>query len=396
MQEIVNPFHWEIGHVAWFQENWVLRHGCRREPLFARSDEFYDSITITHDERWELPLPTIHEALAYLGRVEEATLEVARERGEEPEMRELLLLTVGHQDMHNEAFTYMHQTLGYAQPAASECPDLEQAEAAIGDREFGAGSHFLGAARNGDFCFDNERWGQEVDHGPFAISRCPVTQSDFCAFVDDKGYERLEFWSREGRTWLAQQHESELTARLHPIYWRKRGHEWQRRHFDEWLPLEDDLPVHHITWFEAEAWCRWADRRLPTELEWEVAAGEGEPAGKRDKPWGNEPTSPRRANLDWTRPGCTPVQAHPDGDTPGGVRGLHGNVWEWTADDFRPFPGFSPMVYREYSAPWFGDRKVLKGGAWATPSRLVRNGFRNFFQPWRSDAIAGFRSCALG
>jgi iron(II)-dependent oxidoreductase len=207
-------------------------------------------------------------------------------------------------------------------------------------------------------------------------------------------------WSAEGWRWR------ESVNAEHPVYWRPAGKDqWEQRVFDQWLPLEPSLPVIHVNWHEAEAYCRWARRRLPTEAEWEMAAScEPAPDGraitsrKRRYPWGDEPPTPDRANLDWRAlklGGCIPVNALPAGDSAFGVRQMIGNVWEWTATDFNAYPGFEPGPYKEYSAPWFGDHKVLRGGCWATRSRLIRNCYRNFYQPDRRDVWAGFRTCAL-
>jgi iron(II)-dependent oxidoreductase len=177
---------------------------------------------------------------------------------------------------------------------------------------------------------------------------------------------------------------------------------WLRRHFDQWVPLEDRLPVIHINWYEAEAYCSWASRRLPTEAEWEMAASCEPSSGnrpianpKRVFPWGDESPTPDRANLDWFAMGCIEVDALPSGDSAFGCRQMIGNTWEWTSTNFGPYPGFEPGPYKEYSAPWFGDHKVLRGGCWATRSGMIRNAYRNFYTPDRRDVWAGFRTCAV-
>ena len=156
----------------------------------------------------------------------------------------------------------------------------------------------------------------------------------------------------------------------------------------------------HVNWYEAEAYCNWAGRRLPTETEWEVAAsaeltpeGDGLSDRRRHFPWGDDPPTAERANLDW-RAGLVEVGAYPDGDSAFGCRQMIGNIWEWTADNFLHYPGFAIDPYREYSKPWFGTHKVLRGGCWATRSLLVRNTWRNFYTPDRRDVWAGFRTCA--
>ena len=175
-----------------------------------------------------------------------------------------------------------------------------------------------------------------------------------------------------------------------------------RHNFDQWVPLEENFPLLHVNWYEADAYSRWAGRRLPTEAEWEFAAS-SEPAShtrgistrKRRFPWGDNPPSPACANLDWGAMGCVNVDALSAGDSIFGCRQMIGNVWEWTATDFGPYPGFDPGPYKEYSAPWFGDHKVLRGGCWVTQSGLISNVYRNFYKPDRRDIWAGFRTCSL-
>jgi len=167
--------------------------------------------------------------------------------------------------------------------------------------------------------------------------------------------------------------------------------------------LEPHLPVIHVNWFEAEAYCRWASCRLPTEAEWEAAAaldpdreGEGPTSRKSRLPWGDEAPNPKRANLDWNAMGCIDVGALPEGDSAFGCRQMLGNAWEWTSSTFLPYPGFEIDPYKEYSEPWFGTRKVLRGGSWVTRSRMLSNTWRNYYTPDRRDVWAGFRTCALG
>ena len=216
-----------------------------------------------------------------------------------------------------------------------------------------------------------------------------MTQAEFAAFVEDGGYRRRELWAAEGWTWR------ERAAAGCPVYWQREAPGWLRRDFDRWVPLEPHRPAIHVNWYEADAYCRWAGRRLPTEAEWESAAsGHGAGAKKRPFPWGDDAPTPERANLDGRAAGCVGVADQAAGDSPCGCRQMIGNVWEWTADAFTPYPGFTPDPYKEYSAPWFGDHKVLRGGCWATRGRLLRNTWRNFYRPDRRDVFAGFRTCA--
>ncbi len=402
---ILNPLIWEIGHIAWFQEKWVLRGAAGELPLRADGDALYDSAAVPHDVRWDLRLPSRKETLVYMRDVRDRVIErIERGKGDSRE-RYFILLTVFHEDMHGEAFTYTRQTLAYPPPAistAGERPsvadytrNVDNSGPCPGDAEILGGTFLLGASPEEPFVFDNEKWAHEVEIRPFGLARAPVTQAEFAAFVEDQGYRRPELWSGEGWTWR------EGEAAEHPLYWRSEGGgRWLRRDFHCWVPLEPRRPVIHVNWWEAEAYCRWARRRLPSEAEWEVAAS-AEPAvrgrefsrQKRRFPWGDNPPTPDRANVAWHAMGAVDVGDCAAGDSAFGCRQMIGNVWEWTSSDFGPYPGFVVDPYKEYSQPWFGTHKVLRGGAWTTQPRLLRNTWRNFYPPHRRDVWAGFRTC---
>ena len=397
--EIVNPLLWEIGHVAWFQEYWILRHLNRQPSILEKGDALYDSAKVAHETRWNIPLLSRMSVQSYMQEVLERVIDLYGAAKEyDDDAAYFLSLALLHEDMHDEAFTYTRQTLGYPQPSfdgavrqSTERLDAEK----LGDALIPGGRFLRGSMSNHHFVFDNEMDAHEVEIEPFAISRTAVTNSEFAAFVDEGGYQRKEFWSDAGCRWR------ESSDARHPVYWQRQGNQWLRRNFDELVALEDHLPVLHVNWYEADAFCRWAKRRLPTEAEWEMAASaEPNTAGgisqrKRRFPWGDDPPTPERANLDWRTMGCTDVRALREGDSAFGCRQMIGNVWEWTASDFNPYPGFVPGAYKEYSAPWFGDHKVLRGGCWTTRSRLIHNAYRNFYKPDRGDVWAGFRTCAL-
>ncbi len=390
----VNPLHWEIGHVAWFQERWVLRHGCGEPPLRADGNALWDSSAVAHDLRWELPLPSLEETLHYTREVRDRVLRRLADRPS-PEVLYLALYCVFHEDMHDEAFMYTRQTLGYpALRLTTASPRQEDGGGPFpGDVQVPGGTFLLGATPDEGFVFDNEKWAHELGLEPFAIARAAVTQAEFAAFVEDGGYGRRALWSEPGWAWR------ERVGAEQPVYWRRGPGGWQRREFDRLVPLEPHRPVLHVSWYEADAYSRWARRRLPTEAEWEAAAAlEPGPGGvssrKRRFPWGDEPPTPRHANLDATAAGCLDVGALPASDSAFGCRQMIGNVWEWTASDFLPYPGFTADMYADYSQPWFQTHKVLRGGAWTTRSRLLRNTWRNFYTPDRRDVWAGFRTCA--
>jgi iron(II)-dependent oxidoreductase len=398
---LVNPFRWELGHIAFFYETFVLQMLEQTAPLLAEAENLYDSFKVDHEDRWSLPLPSLTHTLEYIQRVKSAVGE--RLEGHTPSAAEtyLYLLSVLHEDMHGEAFTYMRQTLSYPAPPLASAgvhtlPEALGGGPLPGDVDIPGGTFQLGAPPEHPFVFDNEKWAHPVEVVPFRMARAPVTNAEFAAFVDDGGYERRDWWSYQGWVWKTK------ASAHHPLYWQQDGQGWWRRHFDTLVLLEPHAPVVHVTWYEAEAYCNWAGRRLPTEAEWEMAAsaeptpdGTGITGRKRRYPWGDAPPTPERANLDARFLGCIDVGAFAAGDSAFGCRQMAGNIWEWTADAFYPFPGYLvDYPYREYSAPWFGYRKVLKGGAWATRSRLAYNTYRNFFPPARHDVFAGFRTCA--
>ena len=390
---IVNPPLWEIGHVGWFHEKWVLRHWSEQKPLFENGDALYDSGAVDHDIRWDLRLPGRQDTFDYIEQIRKNVTERLGEQEPGSEGTYFVLLGLLHECMHAEAFTYTRQTHAYGYPLfrdLSERDPVSSSEAIRGDVDIPGGSFELGANHDQLFVFDNEKWGHRVEVNPFSMARTPVTQEDFVAFVEDEGYRRRDLWSPEGSVW------KEKASAVHPVYWRRDvPGSWSRRHFDEWAPLEPRLPVLHVNWYEADAFCRWAGRRLPTEAEWEFAASQGEDGRKRPYPWGNEHPTSERANLNWAAHGCVPVDALPAGDSAYGCRQMVGNVWEWTSTDFGPYPEFAPDAYKEYSEPWFHDHKVLRGGCWSTRSLLIRNTWRNFYQPHRRDVFAGFRTCAM-
>jgi ergothioneine biosynthesis protein EgtB len=382
---IVNPVLWELGHVAWFQEHWCLRlrsDESLSESVLDGADALYDSAKVAHDTRWDLPLPDLPATLEFQDRVLERVLARIEREPDNEWFLYFVQLSLFHEDMHAEAFHYTRQTLGYADPLDR---DRAGKGALDGDIELPGGEFVLGAERNSGFHFDNEKWAHRVELKPFRIARAPVTNAQFLEFVRDAGYGRRDLWSSEGWNWKEQAQA--------PRYWVEKEGLWLERRFSDWAPLQDDLPVMHVNWYEANAYCRYAGRRLPGEAEWEMAASFSRDGGKRRYPWGNTAGDGVRANLHGS--GRVPVAALPAGDSFGGCRQMLGNVWEWTSSTFSPYPDFVRDPYAEYSEPWFGTHKVLRGGSFATPARLISNTWRNFYTPDRGDVFAGFRTCAL-
>jgi len=392
----VEPPLWEMGHVGWFQEYWILRHLDGAEPLLSGSDGIYDSFKVSYTRRWDHPFPSREATHAYISEVLKRCL--GRLIASAPTDRERYFYTLSalHEDMHAENLTLILQTHGYLRPALSRIDPacaVPAVDLAYQPHDVGVpgGPFLLGASVDEPFVFDNEKWAHPVHVKPYRISSTPVTNAEFQAFVDDGGYRRRECWGRRGWNWCRRE------GAQHPMFWVRDGdRRWLVRQFDVLAPLDPWHPVVHVNWYEAEAFCRWAGRRLPTEAEWEMAATlDVATGGKRRFPWGDEPPTPERANLDYRAGGTIDVRALPAGDSPVGCRQMIGNVWEWVDDTFQPYPGFICDPYAEYSQPYFGQKKVLRGGAWTTRSRLIRNTWRNFYKRQRRNIFAGFRTVAI-
>jgi iron(II)-dependent oxidoreductase len=388
---IVNPPLWELGHVAWFQEFWCLRTSARGTPpgpLIRGADALYDSAKVAHDTRWDLSLPDLKATRSYQSEVLERVTRRLEREPENPELQYFIQLVIFHEDMHSEAFHYTRQTLGYKDPFEDNEITAAAGAPVSGDVALPGGHFVLGAARGGDFVFDNEKWAHEVEIRPFSISRTAVANAEFSAFVDAGGYNHRGWWSDEGWEW------KNLAGLAAPKYWVRQDNAWHQRRFEQVVPLQPSEPVVHVNWHEANAYCRFVNRRLPTEAEWEYAASlDPRAREKRQYPWGDKFPSREQAHLESA--GMTDVQDYPEGDSPSGCRQMIGNIWEWTATTFEPYPGFVVDPYKEYSEPWFGTHKVLRGGSFATSRRLIRNTWRNFYTPDRNDVFAGFRTCAL-
>ena len=386
----INPPVWELAHIAWFQEFWCLRYrhndpsGSRTPSLLKDADAFFDSRVIPHKARWELAYPSLEAIFHYM---EQSLDRVLQALAETPHDKHYFFdLALRHEDMHAEALLMTLQTLGLAAPGVAEDPPASLPMGRPREVLFHGGEFLQGTLPDsGEFVFDNEKWAHMASVRPFTLSLDPVSQGEFAAFVEEGGYRRGELWTAEGWKWRERER---VDA---PRYWKRNGRGWLMRRFDRWLPADDAAPMVHVSLHEALAFCRWAERRLPTEAEWEFAARNG--GGPDRFPWGDAP-APESQGLDFHYNGPSSSIQDPM-PTQTGLRQLLGGVWEWTSTPFLPYPGFHADPYKEYSEPWFGSHFVLRGGCFATRSRLVHNRFRNFYLPERGDVFAGFRTCAV-
>ena len=338
--EHLNPPLWEAGHIAWFQERWCLRaqpDGRFAPSLLAGADALYDSSTVPHDTRWDLPLLKPIEMEDYATQVTAAIS--ARLRCEfNPALAYYAELSLVHELMHIEAWRMAFQDLGVS------IPDQRATESPVqADRlTFSKSEVTLGSRPNEGFIFDNEKWQHTVAIPAFDIDTRLISETEFAAFVDAGGYENSKGWSEAGLAWR------EASGAAQPVYWQKSHGVWQVRRFAEWMPLSSNVPMLHINRFEAEACAAWMGRRLPTAAQWLRATQD--------------------SNFHW------------------------GAGWEWMGNAFAPYPGFAADPYQDYSQPWFHTHVELRGGGPYTDTLLKRPGFRNFYLPHRRDPFAGFRT----
>jgi iron(II)-dependent oxidoreductase len=389
---LMSPIAWDLAHIGYFEELWLVRRVGDLPPL-AEHDDLYDAFSHARSERGELPILDPRNALRYLADVRERTLDVLERvdlDGDDPLLADgyVYRMLVQHEHQHCETILATLQLRTDGEYPLERLPPPLSAPVAEGDAGIAGGEFLLGV--DGDpWAYDNEQPAHEFELAPFRIDRSPISNREYLAFVDDGGYDDTRHWHDAGWTWRTE------TDARHPQFWRREGEgSWSRVRFGHVEPLPLDEPVQHVCWYEADAYARWAGKRLPTEEEWERAASWEAGTGKRRYPWGDRQPRHEDANLGGARLGPAPIGSYPAGSSAEGVRQLIGDVWEWTSSDFRGYPGFEAFPYREYSEVFFGDEyKVLRGSSWATDGVLARATFRNWDFPIRRQIFAGFR-CA--
>jgi gamma-glutamyl hercynylcysteine S-oxide synthase len=393
---LMSPLVWDLAHVGNYEELWLLREAAGRPAVDPSLDDLYDAFRHPRPNRPALPLLGPAEARRYIaevrGRVLDTLEDVELDRDDRPLMAGGFVygMVVQHEHQHDETMLATLQLMGEPgyRPLAPPPPTAAAAPPS-GEVLVPAGPFVMGTDDEA-WAYDNERPAHVVDLPGFFIDTTPVTNAPYAAFVAAGGYADPRWWTPEGWAWR------EKAGLEHPEFWRAEGDgTWSRLRFGWREDLPPHEPVQHVCWYEADAYARWAGKRLPTEAEWEKAASWGPDGGKRRFPWGDEQPSPRHANLSSQahfRP--APVGAYPAGVSAYGCHQLVGDVWEWTSSDFDGYPGFATFPYREYSEVFFGSGyKVLRGGSWATSPLAVRSTFRNWDYPIRRQIFAGFR-CA--
>ncbi|THJ67060.1 ergothioneine biosynthesis protein EgtB [Arthrobacter echini] len=392
---LMSPLVWDLAHVGSQEEQWLVRDVGRMQPLRPEIDKLYDAFEHSRSSRPSLPLLAPSDSRSYLAETRSKTLQIL----ERVPLEGSPLLQGGfafgmmiqHEQQHAETMLATHQLrVGdpVLHPVAPESGVLADTAGALpAEVHVPAGCFTMGTSVE-PWALDNERPAHEVYVPGYWIDTVPVSNGDFLAFMDDGGYSNPDWWTAEG--W-AHRNDDGLTA---PKFWRREGGQWWRTRFGVVEPVPVDEPVQHVSFFEAEAYARWAGRRLPTEAEWEKTARYDPVSGRsRRYPWGDEDPTSRHANLGGGSLRPSPVGSYPAGASALGVRQLIGDVWEWTSSNFGPYPGFRVFPYREYSEVFFGgDYKVLRGGSWAADRAAVRGTFRNWDYPIRRQIFTGFRT----
>jgi len=380
---LMSPLVWDLAHIGNYEELWLLRAAAGVEPMRPEIDGLYDAFEHPRASRPSLPLLPPGEARAYIRTVRDRvldSLDVLR-----PENAFLFEMVVQHEHQHDETMLATHQLRRTPSPLVEK--DLPaDVTPWLPETRIPAGPFTMGASDD-PAAYDNERPAHRVDLPEYFIDTVPVSNGDYLAFIEAGGYDDERWWHPRGWEWRQGK---KVGA---PAFWFKEG-VWLRRRFGTVEPVPFDQPVQHVCWYEADAYARWAGKRLPTEAEWEKAA-RWDPSREKALryPWGDEYLH-GRANLGQSRLQPSTVGSFPRGASPSGVRQLLGDVWEWTSTDFHGYPGFRVHPYKEYSEVFFGpDYKVLRGGSWATDPTACRTTFRNWDYPIRRQIFAGFR-CA--
>ncbi|MFI0981075.1 ergothioneine biosynthesis protein EgtB [Streptomyces sp. NPDC021093] len=390
---LMSPLVWDLAHIGNQEEQWLLRNVAGQGALRPEIDTVYDAFEHPRSERPTLPLLAPAEARAYAAQVRGRALDVLERSplrgGPLVDAAFAFGMIAQHEQQHDETMLITHQLRsGPTALTAPPPPSAPEGAARLPGEVLVPGGPFTMGTSVEPWALDNERPAHATFVPPFHIDTTPVSCGAYLRFVEDGGYAQSRWWEAAG--W-ATVREHGLVA---PLFWRHEGGQWLRRHFGATEPVPLDEPVLHVSWYEADAYARWAGRRLPSEAEWEKAARHDPVSGRSMRyPWGDADPTPQRANLGQRHLRPAPVGAYPDGESPLGVRQLIGDVWEWTSSDFLPYPGFAPFPYREYSEVFFGPgHKVLRGGSFGVDQVACRGTFRNWDLPVRRQILAGFRT----
>jgi iron(II)-dependent oxidoreductase len=394
--ELMSPIIWDLGHIAHFEELWLTRN-LDGEIRFVEMPGMYNPFEYPRRTRSQLEYPDRQACIAMMADIREralASIAALDLDADHPLTRDGLVvhLVLQHEYQHGETILQtlqLKQGERYRAPRGWDVPTAATPIPAGAMVRFEGGEVTIGSD-DVAHTYDNERPRHRLTVPAFRIDVAPVRNAEYLEFMNDRGYARRELWSDAGWTW---QSEASVDA---PRHWQRTADGWTERYMDRTRPVDPLRPVCHVCYHEAEAFARWAGKRLPTEIEWEVAASWDGTIGRAMRfPWGDEPATPEHANIEQLAFDTAPVGAYPRNISPVGCHGMIGDVWEWTSSDFAGHPGFRAFPYPEYSEAFFGSEyKVLRGGSWATRAGAIRNTFRNWDYPIRRQIFSGFRCAA--
>jgi iron(II)-dependent oxidoreductase len=403
--KLMSPLAWDLAHIGNQEDIWLLREAGGQGGVRPDLDCVYDAFRTPRADRPTLPMLPPDAARAYVAEVRERALDVLAAATEKStgapseEQRPLFEgdfvfgMVAQHEQQHDETMLATHQLR--RGPHVLDAPDppapmSRATDVAHGEVHVPGGPFTMGTSTE-PWALDNERPAHAVDVPAFDLDAVPVTNGAYQRFIEDGGYRDSRWWHPDG--W-AQVQKAQLGA---PLFWHRDGDNWWRRRFGYTERVPPGEPVMHVCWYEADAYARWAGRRLLTEAEWEKAARyDPESGASRRYPWGDAEPGPGHANLGQRHLRPAPAGAYPAGAAPCGARQLIGDVWEWTSSDFTAYPGFAAFPYREYSEVFFGsDYKVLRGGSFGTDQVACRGTFRNWDLPLRRQIFAGFRTARV-
>ena len=388
---VLSPILWDLGHVAAFEELWLLRRRNGRPPIWPDADRIFDPLETPRAERGSLPLPSLAETLAVLDAVRGEVLDGLSTVSDDqyPSGPGFLHRMVASHEAQHAEIVLQSLDLGPEPVAPAGARETPPPRAPADDERriaVPAGAFEMGAPESG-FAYDNERPRRTVHVGAFVMDAHPVTCRRWLEFMEEGGYERRDCWTEAGLRWRDDERPSA------PQGWVRRGMQWHVRRLGHEAPLDPREPVQHVSAHEADAFAAWAGARLPSEAEWEKAASFDPRTGASLlRPWGSEPPAPRHANLSRASWGPAAVGSHPDGASPLGFHEMLGDVYQWTSSELRAHPDFVAFPYPGYSEVFFSrGYRVLRGASWAGGPLLARNSYRNWDLPQRRQIFAGLR-----
>jgi len=390
----MSPPKWHIGHVSWLFEILLSKTSTNYEfysnEFSKYLNSYYHQFGEPHDKgkRGILSRPTVDQILEYFKTITERVNNFFENDSLDKKTSALFMMGINHECQHQELLVYdLQHLLADRYKPIRKNPQPKTNNVANDSIKIQGGLYNLGYSGN-DFCYDIELPEHKVYLNDFKIDMFPVTNGQYLKFIEDGGYQDFKFWLSDG--WDAVK-KNDWKA---PMYWNKENDGWFKHDFLGKRKINPNEPVCHVSFYETNAFCKWANKRLPTEVEWEKAAcWNQEKQIKTIFPWGNEEPNESNANLLesylWA---CSEIGTFPEGRSSYGCHQMIGDVWEWTSSEFTGYPGFK-TGFSEYNDKWFGNQKVLRGGSFGTPKSSIRGSYRNFFRLDERWLFSGFR-CA--